>query len=134
VRAESYNRLPMIRMVNVSLEPRSGSLEDLVADTADGILFDTNKSWSIDDLRLNFQFCCELTWEIKRGKRVRMLRDALYTGITPEFWGRCDAVTGPEEARIWGLSNCGKGDPIQAMQVAHGAPPARFVRVEVGST
>jgi len=134
VRAESYNRLPMIRMVNVSLEPRSGSLEDLVADTADGILFDTNKSWSIDDLRLNFQFCCELAWEIKRGKRVRMLRNACYTGITPEFWGRCDAVTGPEEARIWGLSNCGKGDPIQAMQVAHGAPPARFVRVEVSAT
>jgi TldD protein len=134
VRAESYNRLPMIRMVNVSLEPRAGSLEELIADTADGILFDTNKSWSIDDLRLNFQFSCELAWEIKHGKRVRLLRDARYTGITPAFWGSCDAITGPDEARIWGLSNCGKGDPIQAMQVAHGAPPARFRRVEVGSS
>ncbi len=132
VRADGYNRVPMIRMVNVSLEPRAGSLEDLVADTAEGVLFDTNKSWSIDDLRLNFQFSCELAWEIKHGKRVRMLRDARYTGATPEFWGSCNAVTGPEEARIWGLSTCGKGDPIQAMQVAHGAPPARFSNVEVG--
>jgi TldD protein len=132
VRASSWNRLPMIRMVNVSLEPRQGSLEDLVADTADGLLFDTNKSWSIDDLRLNFQFSCELVWEIKHGKRMRLFRDARYTGVTPEFWSRCDAICGPEEARIWGLSTCGKGDPIQAMQVAHGAPPARFRRIEVG--
>jgi TldD protein len=132
VRADGWNRVPMIRMVNVSLEPGQGSLEDLIADTADGILLDVNKSWSIDDLRLNFQFSCEAAWEIKRGKRVRMLRDARYTGITPEFWGSCDAITGPDEARIWGLSNCGKGDPIQTMQVAHSASPARFRRVEVG--
>ena len=132
VRASSWNRLPMIRMVNVSLEPRQGSLDDLIADTADGLLFDTNKSWSIDDLRLNFQFSCELVWEIKRGKRARLLRDARYTGVTPEFWNRCDAICGPAEARIWGLATCGKGDPIQSMQVAHGAPPARFRRIEVG--
>lgn len=132
VRAEGWNRIPMIRMVNVSLEPRAGSLEDLVADTRSGILLDTNKSWSIDDLRLNFQFSCEAAWEIENGKRVRLLRDARYTGVTPRFWRSCNAICGPEEARIWGLSNCGKGDPIQTMQVAHGAPPARFGQVEVG--
>ncbi len=132
VRADGWNRVPMIRMVNVSLEPRSGSLEDLVADTADGILFDVNQSWSIDDLRLNFQFSCEIAWEIKHGKRVRMLRDARYTGMTPRFWQSCDAICGPEETRIWGLMLCGKGDPIQTMAVAHSAPPARFRKVEVG--
>jgi TldD protein len=132
VRADGWNRMPIIRMVNVSLEPRAGSLEDLIADTEDGLLLDTNKSWSIDDLRLNFQFSCEVAWEIRRGRRVRLLRDARYTGTTPHFWRSCDAICGPEEARIWGLSHCGKGDPIQAMQVAHGAPPARFSRVEVG--
>ena len=132
VRADGWNRIPMIRMVNVSLEPREGSLEELIADTRDGILFDNNKSWSIDDLRLNFQFSCEAAWEIKNGKRTRLLRDARYTGITPEFWRGCDAVCGPDEGRIWGLSMCGKGDPMQLMAVAHGAPPARFRKVEVG--
>ena len=132
VRASSWNRLPMIRMVNVSLEPRDGTLDELVADTADGVLFDVNKSWSIDDLRLNFQFSCEVAWEIKHGKRVRLLRDARYTGMTPEFWRGCDAICGPNEARIWGIDNCGKGDPMQTMQVAHRAPPARFRKVEVG--
>jgi TldD protein len=132
VRAESWNRLPMIRMINVSLEPRKGSLEDLIADTEDGLLLDTNQSWSIDDLRLNFQFSCEVAWEIKNGKRTRLLRDARYTGSTPEFWRSCDAICGPEESRIWGLMLCGKGDPMQTMQVAHAAPPARFRQVEVG--
>ena len=48
---------------------------------------ETNKSWSIDDKRLNFQFGTQIAWEIKDGKLGRMLRDATYTGITPEFWG-----------------------------------------------
>jgi hypothetical protein len=29
----------------------------------------TNRSWSIDDKRYNFQFGCEIGWEIKHGKR-----------------------------------------------------------------
>ncbi|HEX7667027.1 MAG TPA: TldD/PmbA family protein, partial [Polyangiaceae bacterium] len=95
MRADGWNRTPIIRMTNVSLEPGKGSLEDLIADTKDGVLFATDKSWSIDDLRLNFQFSCEIAWEIKNGKRMRILRDPFYTGITPEFWRSCNAVCGP---------------------------------------
>ncbi len=132
MRADGWNRTPLIRMVNVSLEPREGSLDALVNDTKDGVLFSTDRSWSIDDLRLNFQFTCEIAWEIKNGKRTRLLRDPLYTGITPAFWRSCDAVCGPEEWKLWGIMNCGKGDPMQIMQVGHGASPARFRGVTVG--
>jgi TldD protein len=135
MRAEAWNRTPIIRMVNVSLDPGgAGSLEDLIADTDDGVLVATDKSWSIDDLRLNFQFSCEVAWEIKRGRRVRLLRDPVYTGITPRFWGGCDAVCGPSAWRLWGITQCGKGDPMQTMQVGHGASPARFRGVTVGNT
>jgi TldD protein len=134
MRAEGWNRAPIIRMVNVSLEPgTAGSLEDLVAGTDDGVLVATDKSWSIDDLRLNFHFSCEIAWEIKRGKRTRILRDPFYTGITPEFWRSCDAVCGPEAWKLWGVSNCGKGDPMQTMHVGHGAAPTRFRGVTMGS-
>jgi TldD protein len=134
MRAESWNRPPIIRMVNVSLEPgAAGSLEDLVLDTDDGLLVSTDRSWSIDDLRLNFQFSCEVAWEIKRGRRTRMLRDPFYTGITPRFWGACDAVCSESDWRLWGISTCGKGDPMQSMHVGHGAAPARFRGVTVGS-
>ena len=134
MRAESWNHIPLIRMVNINLEPGEDdiTLDDLINDTEDGILVATNKSWSIDDLRLNFQFGCEIAWEIKHGKRGRILKNPVYTGITPEFWGSCDAICGRREWRIWGLPNCGKGEPPQTMHVAHGAAPARFRKVEVG--
>jgi TldD protein len=135
MRAEGWNRSPIIRMVNVSLEPgTAGSLEDLVHETDDGLLVATDRSWSIDDLRLNFQFSCEIAWEIKRGKRTRIVRDPFYTGITPNFWRSCDAICGESDWRLWGISTCGKGDPVQAMHVGHGASPARFRDVTVGSS
>ena len=121
-------------MVNVSLEPGEGTLDALLADTKDGVYFECDRSWSIDDLRLNFQFSCELAWEVKNGKKTRLLRDALYTGVTPAFWQGCDAITGPSEWKLWGVSSCGKGDPMQLMQVGHGASPARFRGVTVGAT
>jgi TldD protein len=135
MRAQSWNHIPLIRMVNINLEPvPSGpTLEELIADTAHGILMQTNKSWSIDDLRLNFQFGCELAWEIKGGKKVRLLKNPVYTGITPEFWQSCDAICGEGEWKVWGLPNCGKGEPPQTMHVAHGTAPARFRKVKIGS-
>ena len=102
------------------------STHRLATDTDDGILMTQNQAWSIDDLRLNFQFGCEAAWKITRGKRAGMLRNPIYTGSTPSFWGSCDAVGGPAAWRIWGLASCGKGDPVQSMGVAHGCPPARF--------
>jgi TldD protein len=137
MRADSWNRPAIIRMINVSLEPDPdgpSSLEELIADTDDGILMTNNTSWSIDDLRLNFQFGCEAAWEIKKGKRTRLLRNPLYTGKTPVFWGGCNAIGNQEAWRLWGLSSCGKGDPMQIMGVGHGCAPARFENVEVGST
>ena len=73
--------MPLVRMTNLHLEPGDGgSVEDLIAEVDDGIFISTNRSWSIDDKRLNFQFGTQIAWEIKRGKLGRMLRDAIYTG------------------------------------------------------
>jgi TldD protein len=132
MRADGWARLPLIRMTNVSVMPGSWRLEDLIADTDDGIYMDTNRSWSIDDRRLNFQFGTELAWEIKGGKLGAMLRNATYTGITPEFWRSCDAVCGERDWVMWGTPNCGKGQPGQSAHTGHGAAPARFRGVRVG--
>jgi TldD protein len=132
VRAESAARIPIIRMTNINLEPGTTPLADIIADTKRGIFIDTNKSWSIDDLRLNFQFGCEVAWEIENGRLGRLLRNPLYTGTTPDFWRSCDAVADRSSWQVWGLPNCGKGDPMQTMRVAHGAPAARFRNVEMG--
>lgn len=132
MRAESWNRMPLVRMTNLHLEPGEGSKEELIAGVERGVYLETNKSWSIDDKRLNFQFGTQIAWEIVDGELGRMLRDATYTGITPAFWASLDAVAGPEEWRLFGLTNCGKGQPGQIAHVSHGAAPARFRGVQVG--
>lgn len=131
MRASGWNRMPIIRMVNVSLEPGAWKLEDLIADTDAGIFMDVNRSWSIDDRRLNFQFGTEIAYEIKGGKLGRLLKNALYTGITPEFWGSCDAVCDRDHWVVWGTPNCGKGQPMQTAHTGHGAAPARFRNIKV---
>jgi TldD protein len=135
LRAEGWNRLPMIRMTNISLLPaeRLLSLEQLIAETDHGILMQTNRSWSIDDKRYNFQFGCEIGWEIKNGKRTRMLKNPSYSGITTEFWNSLDAICSRDEWTLWGTPNCGKGQPQQVMGTGHGAAPSRFRGIKVGS-
>lgn len=132
-RASGWNVIPLIRMTNVNLRPgEAGTLDDLIADTADGLFVSTNHSWSIDDRRLNFQFGTEIGWQIRNGRLTQMVKNPTYTGITPRFWGSCDAICGPSEWTLWGVPNCGKGEPMQTHGVGHGAAPARFRGVEVG--
>ncbi|MGH2593351.1 MAG: TldD/PmbA family protein [Anaerolineae bacterium] len=132
MRASGWNRIPLIRMTNVSLEPGMWRLDDLIADTDDGLFMETNRSWSIDDKRYNFQFGAEVGYEIKSGKLGRMLRNCTYTGITPEFWNSCDAVCDADSWVMWGTPHCGKGQPGQIAHTGHGAAPARFRNVRVG--
>jgi TldD protein len=132
MRADGWNRVPIIRMTNVNLMPGTWNVDDLIADTDDGIWMETNRSWSIDDKRLNFQFGTELAWEIKGGKKTRMFKNATYTGITPQFWGSCDAVCNDKLWVVWGTPNCGKGQPPQVAHTGHGAAPARFRNIRVG--
>ncbi|MBI2405837.1 TldD/PmbA family protein [Candidatus Microgenomates bacterium] len=139
MRATGWEYIPLIRMTNVNLEPPSASsgpsawkLEDLIADTKRGVFMSTNKSWSIDDRRLNFQFGTEIGWEIKNGKLGKILKNPTYQGMTPKFWRSCDAICGKDEWIVWGTPNCGKGQPSQVMYTGHGASPARFRKVKVG--
>jgi TldD protein len=132
MRADGWNRLPMIRMTNVSLLPGTWRPEDLIADTDDGIWMETNRSWSIDDRRYHFQFSTEIGWEIKGGKKMRMIKNPSYSGITTEFWASCDAICSREHWNLWGTPNCGKGQPPQTMGTGHGAAPARFRNIRTG--
>ncbi len=130
VRSDGWARLPMVRMTNVGLEPGPHTLDEMIAATDDGVFMEINRSWSIDDRRLNFQFGCEIGYEIKNGKRGRMLRNPTYTGIGPRFWQSMDMLS--SETVAWGTPNCGKGQPGQVGHTGHPAAPARFTNVRVG--
>ena len=133
MRADGWNRIPLIRMTNINLLPQPGmSLDEIVADTDDGLYLSSNRSWSIDDRRLNFQFATEVAYEIKGGKKGRLFKNPTYTGITYEFWRSCDAVGDERSYVMLGTPNCGKGEPGQTGHVGHAVPGARFRNVQVG--
>ncbi len=133
MRADGWNRIPLIRMTNVNLLPVDGmSLDDVVADTDDGLYLAQCRSWSIDDRRLNFQFATEVAYEIIGGKRGRLLKNPTYTGITYEMWRSCDAIGDASSYRMLGTPNCGKGEPTQVGHIGHAVSGARFRDVQVG--
>src|SRR3989442_12663406 len=127
MRAQGFARQPIVRMTNVNLAPgHAGSLEDLIASTDRGIYMETNRSWSIDQRRLHFQFGTEIAWEIVDGDLGRMLRNPSYAGVTPRFWAGLDAVCSPSEWRLWGGLHCGKGEPRPTMPPPPGTAPPRL--------
>ncbi len=132
-RSEGALLPPIVRISNLSLLPHEGSLEDIIKDTKYGIIFDNNRSWSIDQRRMNFQFSTELAWEVKNGKITRMLKNPVYHGITPKFWNNCVAIADEREWELWGVINCGKGEPMQTAYMSHGCSPAKFKNIDVGS-
>jgi TldD protein len=131
-RAEGWFHLPITRINNLSLMPGTHSWEALVGEVEDGVIMDANKCWSIDQQRLNFQFGCEIGWRVQKGKITGLVKNPTYQSITPEFWGSCDAICGPEHWQLVGVANCGKGQPGQTAEMSHGSSPARFRKIEVG--
>jgi TldD protein len=131
-RADGFSNLPIIRIPNLSLMPGSWEWQDMLDDSNGAIVFDSNKCWSIDQQRLNFQFSTEIAWEVKGGKLGTIFKNPTYQGITPEFWGNCDAICNQKHWVLWGVNNCGKGQPGQRAQMTHGSAPTRFRNVNVG--
>jgi TldD protein len=133
-RSTGWHDAPIVRIPNLFLEPGRErlSLEELIQDTKSGILMLGRDSFSIDQMRYNFQFGADMSWRIENGKLVEPLRDVIYQSISPEFWGACDAVCDEREWRMHGVFNCGKGQPMQAGKMMHGASPARFRQIRVG--
>ncbi len=131
MRADGADRAPLVRMTNIDLLPGDLSLDELLSGIASGVYLETNRSWSIDDKRLNFQFGTEVGRRIMRGELGELVRNPIYSGMGPEFWSSLDAVGDRSTWHLWGVPNCGKGQPGQVARVSHGAPVARFRNVAV---
>jgi TldD protein len=130
-RSDGWGFLPLVFATNVFLEPGEGTVDELLDRMGDGFYIDDNRSWSIDSVRMNFQFGTEVAWEVRKGKRTRLVRDFSYGGLTPEFWGSVEACAGPEAFRTFGMP-CGKGEPKQWGFLSHGASPTLVRDVRIG--
>ncbi len=134
--AGSWRDYPFLRMPNVHVEPGpagSPTPEDIIADTKNGVMIDGRGSYSIDQQRYNGQFGGNAFWEIKNGKRTRMVSNVTYNAITTDFWGNLDATSGRESWRMFGTGGDAKGQPTQINSISHGSPWLRIRNIMVGA-
>jgi predicted Zn-dependent protease len=130
-RCSSWNRPPIDRMGNINLLPGKSSLDEMVTSVENGILMKTNRSWSIDDQRDKFQFGCEVGYLIKDGVIKHAVRDPNYEGRTVPFWNSLKMVGASSTVGDFGTSNCGKGEPNQAIRVGHQSPACLFSQISI---
>lgn len=135
-RATNYYDFPINRIPNLYLEPGKKPLtpQELIADTEDAVYIEGQGSFSIDQHRVNFQFGGDLFWEIKNGKKHKMLKKVIYRSNNPEFWNSVDAICDQRFFRSFGVNNCGKGQPGQRGRMTHGASLTRFRNITVGGS
>jgi predicted Zn-dependent protease len=130
-RSCAWNRPPIDRMANLNIEPGEETLESLIAGIDDGVLMDTNRSWSIDDRRDKFQFGCEVGRRIRNGRIAELVRNPNYRSRSATFWRSLDGVGDRSSMMVMGTPNCGKGEPNQMIATGHASPPCRFRNIEV---
>lgn len=128
-RAEGWQHFPIVRMVNVSLDPGTQSYPDLLQGVSEGLLLEAPASYSLDDKRQNFHFSTQAARVIRNGQLEGYVRGVSFQSLTPAFWGRCDGVA--DDWELHGFLSCAKGEPLQLMRVGHGAAHARFRDVPV---
>jgi TldD protein len=128
-RAEGWQHFPIVRMVNVSLDPGATPYADLLRGVDSGLLMEAPASYSLDDKRQNFHFSTQSARVIRSGQLEGYVRGVSFQSLTPDFWGRCDLVA--DDWELHGFLSCAKGEPLQLMRVGHGAAHARFRDVPI---
>jgi TldD protein len=96
-------------------------------------MIDGRGSYSIDQQRYNGQFGGNCFWEIKDGKKTRMVSNVTYNAITTDFWANLDALTGKDEWEMCGTGGDAKGQPTQSNSISHGSPWLRIRNIMVGA-
>ena len=132
VRGDGWNRLPMVRMTNVGLLPGESSLPEIIAATDDGIYMETNRSWSIDDKRLNFQFGCEVGCEVKHGTPRPHAAEPHVHGDHAPVLGVAGHAGRAATSGVLGHAQLRQGPAEQVGHTGHPSVPGRFRGVRVG--
>jgi len=130
-RASSWNRAPIDRMANLNLESGNSSYDEIISSVENGVLMETNRSWSIDDYRNKFQFGCEYGKIIKDGKLTKTIKNPNYRGVSTPFWNNLSMVGNESTFEVHGTPNCGKGEPNQVIRVGHASPLCKFNDIEI---
>ncbi len=127
-RSVGYNREPIVRMSNTFLLPGDYSKEELIEDVNKGIYMKSYTEWNIDDKRFNQKYIGRESYLIENGEITCMVKRPILEVTTPAFWKAIDARG---KDLTFKAGNCGKGDPMQGMEVLYGGPTVRLRNISV---
>jgi len=127
-RSSSYGSEPLVRMANTFLLPGEFSHDELLEGVKEGLFIRGFNEWNIDDRRFNQKYVGRDAFLIRNGEMGEPVRAPVLEITTPGFWKSVDAVG--RELKFYG-GNCGKGDPMQGMEVDMGGPEIRLRGIRV---
>lgn len=110
-RAWLFSDEPLIRMRNTYIVPGKSKLADMISEIDDGYLIEGAGSGQADS-NGEFMFGCSHVWEIKKGKKAHLLREATLSGIAFDVLKTVDAVSSEFQWDL-GTGHCGKGQPAK---------------------
>ncbi len=122
-RSSSWNREPIVRMSTTFFEPGDYSFEELIEDVKMGIYMKSFTEWNIDDIRYNQKYVGREAYLIENGEIKEPVKRPVLEVTTPGFYSRVDAVGKDLE---FYAGTCGKGDPMQGVDVWMGGPHLRL--------
>ncbi|MBM4041200.1 MAG: TldD/PmbA family protein [Planctomycetes bacterium] len=127
-RALNHQYQPIVRMSNTFIKPGTWALDDLLADTGEG-LYVRGTLGGQTEMEM-FTFSAEEAFAIRDGRRAERLREVVLTGNVFETLANIDAV-GNDLEFYGGLGGCGKGEQ-SPLRVSTGGPHIRIRNCLVG--
>ena len=125
MRATSYRFMPLIRMACTCIDKGNWQPHEMIREIKNGYLVSNMKIPSIDMKRYNWSISCQYAQKIENGEVKDLLRDVIVLGTAPEFFKSIDACGNDFTVRP--ITNCGKGDPMQSMEMGNGGPSIRAI-------
>lgn len=127
-RSSEWDKEPLVRMSTTFIEPRDHEFEEMLEDVKEGIYMKSFTEWNIDDIRLNEKYVGREAYHIKNGKIEEVIRRPVIETTTIKFYSAMDAIG---KDLKFTAGTCGKGDPMQGVDVWMGGPHARLRNIHV---
>ena len=118
-----YGKECIVRMANTYFMPSDYKMDEMMEDIKEGVYMVTFMEWNIDDRRMNQKYVGEEAYIIKDGELKGIAKHPAIEISTFDFYKKVDAAGKNLE---FYPATCGKGDPMQGIEVSTGGVDLRL--------
>jgi len=127
-RSSEWDKEPLVRMSTTFIEPGDHNFDELIEGVKEGIYIKSFTEWNIDDIRFNEKYVGEEAYHIQNGEIKEVIKRPVIETTTINFYSSIDAIGNDIE---FTGGTCGKGDPMQGVDVWMGGPHIRLRKMNV---